>query len=269
MVLVVDNDKVRDVRRVRLALLLLLLLLVVASVSVHPRRTLRVVDPQGQPLVAYIAYRYQGSTLNPVHPVTYDASALALARTGDDGRVTFPWAVHRHLPFPIQTHSSRWAEMVYVPRLHNAHGRFGPGPIAQRGVFEFDPAERRVVVIDVSDRPELWEGTLMNLSSMIQRLVPKPFRPGAGLRGRDAVTADLALELIGHFRQEYEAFLARHGTVLRPTPPRPAMWNDEEIRRWEAMVAADLAAEPTWGAQARRLFGTYSSYFREYEDELR
>ena len=256
-------------RRVRLALLLLVLLFVVASVSIHPRRTLRIVDPQGQPLDAYIAYRYQGSTLNPVHPVTYDASAFALARSGDDGRVTFPWAVHLHLPFPIQTHPSRWVEMVYVPRLHNAHGRFGPEAIAERGVFEFDPAERRVVVMDVSERPEMWEGTLMNVSSMIQRVVPKPFRPDRRLRDRDAVTADLALELIGHFRQEYEAFLASHGDVVRPTPPRPAMWNEEEIRRWEAMVAANLAAEPTWGAQARRLFGTYSSYFREYEEALR
>ena len=256
-------------RRVRIALVVLLVLLAVASVSVHPGRTLRVVDHRGQPVAAYMVYRYLGSTLNPVHPVTYDASAFALAPAGADGLVAFPWAVHFHLPFPIQTHSSRWVEMVYVPSLHNAHGRFGSDAIAQRGAFEFDPAERRVVMLDISDRPETWEGTLMTLSSMIQRVVPKPFRPDARLRDRDPVTADLALELIGHFRQEYEAFLARHGDAVRPKPPKPAMWNDEEIRRWEVMVAANLAAEPTWGVLARRLFGTYSSYFREYEDELR
>lgn len=256
-------------RRIRIALLALLLLLAAASVSVHAGRTLHIVDPLGRPLAAYVAYRYDGSTLNPVHPVTYHASALALARAGDDGRVAFPWAVHVHLPFPLQTHPSRWVEMVYVPSLHNAHARFGPDAIAWPGAFEFDAAAGRVVVTDASDRPELWEGTLSQLSSMIQQVVPKPFRPDARLRDRDPVTADLALELIGHFRQEYEAFLARHGDAIRSTPPKPPLWNDEENRRWEEMVRADLAAEPTRGVQAKRLYGSFPTYFLEYEAELR
>lgn len=41
------------------------------------------------------------------------------------------------------------------------------------------------------------------------------------------------------------------------------------MRRWEEMVKADLAAEPTRAMQAKRLYSYYSSYFREYEAELR
>jgi len=64
--------------------------------------------------------------------------------------------------------------------------------------------------------------------------------------------------MIGHFRAEYDAFLARHGDVLRPRPPMPVMFSDDDKRRWEEMVAADLAQRPTWGMEIRRL----------YEDEL-
>jgi hypothetical protein len=257
------------VRRIRLVLLVFVLLLAAASVSIHAGGTLRIVDAQGQPIRAYVAYRYQGSTLNPVHPVTYNASAMALVQADADGRVTFPLAVHVHLPFPLQTHPSRWVEMVYAPSLHNALARFGSTAISERGVFEFDRDARRVVMTDASEQPAIWEGTLSTLSSMIQQVVPKPFRPDARLRDRDPTTAGLALELIGQFRQEYDAYLARHGDAVRPMPPRPQMWNDEDKRRWGEMVAADLAAEPTRGIQARRLYGYYSTYFREYEAELR
>ncbi len=261
--------KVRGVRRVRIALVALALLLAAASVSVHAGRTFHIVDPHGRPLAAYVAYRYDGSTLNPVHPVTYRASALALARAGSDGQVAFPWAVHVHLPFPLQTHPSRSVEMVYAPSLHNAHARFGSDSITRPGAFEFDAADQRVVVMDASEQPDMWEGTLSQLSSLIQQVAPKPFRPDARLRDHDPVTADLALELIRHFRQEYEAFLARHGDAIRSMPPRPPLANEDETRRWEAMVQADLAAEPTRGMKAKRLYGYYSTYFREYEAELR
>jgi hypothetical protein len=159
--------------------------------------------------------------------------------------------------------------MVYAPSLHNALARFGRTEISQWGVFEFDRDARRVVITDASEQPAIWAGTLSALSSMIQRVVPKPFRPDARLRDRDPMTADLALALIDHFRQEYDAYLARHGDAIRPMPPKPQMGDDEDKRRWEEMVTADLAAEPTRGIQARRLYGYYSTYFREYEAELR
>ena len=246
-------------RRSRLVLLVFVLLLAAASVSIHAGGTLRILDAQGQPIRAYVAFRYQGSTLNPVHPVTYNASAMALVQADADGRVTFPLAVHVHLPFPLQTHPSRWVEMVYAPSLHNALARFGGTAISQRGVFEFDRDARRVMMTDASEQPAIWEGTLSALSSMIQQVVPKPFQPDARLRHRDPMTADLALALIGHFRQEYDAYLARHGDAIRPMPPRPQMWNDEDKRRWEEMVTANLVAEPTRGIQARRLYGYYST----------
>ena len=255
--------------RFRIAILILVLLLAAASLKVHVPRTLSIVDAAGRPVPAYVAYRYEGSTLNFVHPVTYDASVVALARTGAEGRVRFPFAVHAHLPFPMQTHTSRWVEMLYVPSLHNAHARFGPDGVSQPGTFAFEPRNQRVVVMDASDRPDLWQGTLGQLSSIIQRVVPKPFSPTARLRDRDPLTADLALELISQFRKEYDGFLARHGEAARPMPRMPPALNDEEKRRWEAMVAADLAAEPTWGAQTTRLFKYYSTLFQEYETELR
>ena len=65
----------------------ILLLLTAASLSCRTKRSFDVVDTEGRPVIAYLAYRYQGSVMNFVHPATYDASAMALVRTDRDGRL--------------------------------------------------------------------------------------------------------------------------------------------------------------------------------------
>jgi hypothetical protein len=59
------------------------------------------------------------------------------------------------------------------------------------------------VIHDLGDRPELWQGSMMNLASLIHRVAYR--RQGERpLRATDPETAALTRELITHFRQEYE-----------------------------------------------------------------
>jgi hypothetical protein len=231
-------------RRRRLIALGLLPVLVAASVSYTGRYTLDIVDNAGRPQTAYAVYHHQGESLS-VHPVSYNATPMRVVRTDDTGRLTIPAAFHLHLPFPLQTHPKLWIEMVYVPRLHNAGGRIGPGYAASlAGAWEMDATGHRAVVFDASDRPERWKSTLSNLSFFMDRIV----------RDAEPSNAVPVLEIIGHFRTEYDAFLARHGDVLRPVPPMPQVYRDDEKRRWKEMVDADLAQQPTWGMEMRRLY---------------
>jgi hypothetical protein len=252
--------------------LLLVLLLAAASVSVNMARTFEVVDGAGVPLdPAYIVYSRIGSRLNPVHPVTYRASELVLERSDRTGRITIPSAVNVHLPFPIETHSSPWIELVYVPRMHNAWGQFNAGSPSRRGLFEIDSTRRRGIVADLSGEPQLWQGTMSNLSSVIQRLVWRPPEK-APLRQTDPASAALARELIEHFRQEYDAFLARYGDEARPRPDMPPYLSgssDEEKRRWSESVETDLAREPRWGMLITRLFNDELKLFERYQGDLR
>ena len=48
-------------------------------------------------------------------------------------------------------------------------------------------------------------------------------------------------------------------------PAMPPMYSDEDTRRWAEATAADLARDPTWGRQLRRLFDDELAGFREYE----
>jgi hypothetical protein len=259
------------VSRRRTLALLLVLLLAAASVSVNMPRTFEVVDGAGVPLdPAYIVYSRIGSRLNPVHPVTYRASELVLERSDRTGRITIPAAVNVHLPFPIETHSSPWIELVYVPQMHNAWGQFNKGSPSRPNVFEIDAGRRRGIASDLSGDPGLWQGTLSNLSSVIQRLVSRPGK--APLRETDPASAALARELTGHFRREYDAFLARYGNVARPRPSMPPFLSgssDEEKRRWSESVETDLAREPRWGIVITRLFKDELKLFAEYEAQLR
>jgi hypothetical protein len=252
------------VRRRWLIALGLMTLLVAASVSYTGCYTLETVDANGHSVTAYAIYNHQGEWLNPAHPVSYNATRRTVVRSDDAGRLRVPAGLHVHLPFPLQTHPKLWIEMVYVPRLHNAEGRISPGYAASTpGVWEMDAATRRAVVFDLSDRPERWQATLSNLSFFIGPLVAGP------LSDIDPSAAAPLAELIGHFRVEYDAFLTRYGDVRRPQPPMPVLFSDEEKRRWAEMVEADLAREPTWGMQIRRLYAVEISRLAETEASLR
>ena len=134
--------------------------------------------------------------------------------------------------------------MIYVPRLHNAWARIVQrSPTSETGVWQMT-ARNRAVVFDLSDRPELWHGTLSNLSFFMYPAV----------RDADHSRAGPLLELIGHFRAEYNAFLARHSNSPRPLPPMPPLFTDDERRAWKAMVDKDLSERPTWGLEVRRLY---------------
>ena len=260
-------------RRIRLAGLVLLGLLAVASISINLRATFHVVDTAGAPLApSYIAYTRQGQRLNPVHPVSYRARDLALARGDANGNIVIPSALLVHLPFPVETHPSWWTEMVYVPRMHNAWGSFNKLAMSRPGIFVIDDENlRHATVSDLSGAPQLWEGSLRNLSSIINRLASR-MPDKAPLRQTDPTSAALTIELIGHFRQEYESFLARYHDVPRPRPEMPdhvRMSSQEEQERWSTHIDADLTREPRWGMVITRLFSDELELFKGYEAELR
>ena len=115
------------------------------------------------------------------------------------------------------------------------------------------------MVFDLTDRPEYWQGTLSNLS----------FFMSPAVRDVDPSRAGPLLELIGHFRAEYDAFLVRHNDSPRPLPPMPPLFTDEEKRRWKAMVDTDLSQRPTWGMEIRRLYEGEVSNLGEVEASLK
>ena len=257
-------------KRLRWVALGLIAFFVLGSFSFSLPRTLELVDPNGAPhTTAYIAYLYEGGRPNPVHPITYQDKPLALARADSSGRVVIPIAFHAHLPFPIATHPSLRVACVYVPRAHNALGQMNEGSPSRPGVFELDTV-RRAVIYDVSDRPELWQGSLMNLASLIQRIVYRP--PGERpLRETDLATAALTRELIGHFSQEYGSFLTRYGDVVRPMPAMAAdePWTTvEEKRRRREAQEASFAREPLWGQLISRTLGGELKTLGDLEREL-
>lgn len=244
--------------------------LVLGSFSISLPRTFELVDASGAPhATAYLAYLYEGGRPNPVHPITYQDKALALARADSSGRVAIPTAFHAHLPFPIETDPSLRVELVYIPPAHNALGQINERSPSRRGVFEIESA-RRAVIYDVSDRPELWQGSLMNLASLIQRIVYR--QPGERpLRETDPATAALTRELIGHFSQEYHSFLTRYGDVVRPMPSMVAdePWTTvEEKRRWRETQEASFAREPLWGQLITRTLGRDLKALSHLEREL-
>jgi hypothetical protein len=250
---------------------ILLIAAAAASMSITPRRTIELVDDGGAAAhPGYVAYEYLGHRPNPVHPVTYRARPLALARSDATGRVLIPTAFHMHAPFPVKTHPSLRIALVYVPRLHNAWGQLSDGAPSRPGIFTITVPGRRAQVADLSDRPALWEGTLRNVASLIHQLVSRP----AGeprLQDVDPATAALTVELIDQFRDEYDAFLSRYRDVIRTRPEMPAhiRWSSaEEQRRWTEMIDADLTREPRWGPLIARLFADELRVFEQYHLEL-
>ena len=253
------TDILACMRRRQLIALVLLVLLVAASVSYTSGYTLDIVDSEGRPQVAYALYNHQGYWLNPVHPVSYNATRLTVVRGNDNGRLTIPGAFHVHWPFPLQTHPKLWIEMIYVPGLHNAWARFAQRSAAsQVGIWQMTTQDR-AMVFDVSDHPERWHATLSNLS----------FFMSPAVRDVDRSRAAPLVELIGHFRAEYHAFLARHHDAPRPLPPMPQLFGDEEKRRWKEMVDKELSIRPNWGMEIRRLYEGEVSNLAEVEADLK
>jgi len=246
-------------RRRRLIALVLLALLVAASVSYSTGYTLDVVDSNGRPQTGYALYNHQGYSLNPAHPVSYNATRLTVIGSDDNGRLTIPAAFHVHWPFPLQTHPKLRIEMIYVPRLHNAWARIVQrSPASEVGIWEMTTPSQ-AMVFDLSDRPEHWHGTLSNLSFFLSPAV----------RDVDHSKARPLLELIGHFRAEYHAFLVRHNDSPRPLPPMPRLFNDEEKRAWKEMVDADLSQRPTWAMEIRRRYADEVANLADVEASLK
>jgi hypothetical protein len=254
-----SSDILARMHRRRVIALVLLVLLVAASVSYTSGYTLDLVDSDGRPQTAYALYTHQGYWLNPVHPVSYNATPLTVVRSDDNGRLTIPAAVHVHWPFPLQTHPKLWIEMIYVPRLHNAWARIiQRSPASEVGIWQMT-TRNRATVFDVSDRPEHWAGTLSNLS----------FFMSPAVRDVDHSRAGPLLELIGQFQAEYNAFLMRYDHSPRPLPPMPPLFTDDEKRAWKAMVDTDLSRRPTWGLEIRRLYEGEVSNLTEVEASVK
>jgi hypothetical protein len=254
------------------AVLVLLLLAVMASVSYRGRRTFELVGAAAEPIdPVFVAYIYRGGRPNFVHSVSYEASPLTLARSDAGGRVVVPGSWFVHAPFPIKTHPSLWIELVYAPRLHNAWGALNGASPSIPGVFVIDRPGQRATLTDLSDRPEQWEGTLRNLSSIIGRLVAPHVETDARLP-ISADTAALTLELIRHMHDELAAFVGRYDTVRRTMPEMPPHLRHataEEQKQWEETTAAHLAREPTWGMLITRLFTDELEYYEQRAAALR
>jgi hypothetical protein len=251
-------------RRLRLAAVVIALLLVAGSVSYSCARTYTFVDVANAPVdPIYVAFYHSGSRPNPVHPVTYRASTLRVIRSDTAGQLVVPGKLHVHLPFPIETHPSVDVELVYAPRLHNAWGRLHVDARPMPTLFGLDQNRRKATVSDLSTKPDAWQGTLSQLSSVINRLVA-PVVDGRQLVSTDSTTVALTRELIGHFRSELAAFLTTFDETPRQKPEMPASvrWLDPtEQKRWAESIEADLAQEPTWGALIRRLHTDELQYF--------
>jgi hypothetical protein len=234
-------------------------LLALASVSVTGGRTLRVVDGNGEPVrTVLVVYHHQGGRPNPVHPVTYEASGRSVIQSDADGQVPIPLSVHVHWPFPIETNPRLVVDLVYAPPLHNGWATIYGTPVSRPGTFRVETDLATVRLSNCSEDPALWEGTMMNVSSMIDRLLYERDHGDARQRPR-AETAQLTRRLIEYFTSDYAAFLERYGDVARPMPEVPAVIRQgtyAEKQAWREMIARDLAREPLWGDVARRRFAS-------------
>jgi hypothetical protein len=163
-----------------------------------------------------------------------------------------------HWPFPIETSPRLVVDLVYAPPLHNGLATIYGTPISQPGAFLVETDLATVRLSNCSENPALWEATMMNVGSMIGRLLYERDHGQARQRPR-AETGQLTRRLIEHFTSDYAAFLERYGDVARPMPEVPAvirLGTDAERQAWREMIARDLAREPLWGDVAKRLFAS-------------
>ncbi len=258
------------IRRRYLAAALALALLALSSVSINLGRTVRVVDINGVPVDGvFVIFHHEGHRLNPAHSTTYEASRRSIARSRSAGSVEIPPSVHVHWPFPLETHPGLRVDLVYAPALHNGLATIGDRAITQPGAFYVAKDLASVRLVDLSESPAMWEGTLRNLSSIVNRLIGE--RSGSPpRRWARPETAASTRVLAAHFAQEYRAFLDRYRDVPRPRPPMPAglqYSTGEERRAWNEMVDRDLAREPRWGDVAQRLFAREVERFVSFESD--
>ena len=262
-----DCDNLEWMTRRHVLTLALALALALLSVSIDRGRTLRVVDIYGAPVEGvFVVYHHEGYRLNPAHATTYEASRRSIAQSCSIGRVEISPSVHLHWPFPIETHPGLRVDLVYAPAFHNGLATIGDRAIAQSGAFDVAGDLASVRLVDLSDSPALWEGTLRNLSAIIGRLISEQSSSPPRRRPKPDTTA-LTRVLAGHFAQEYGAFLDRYRNVTRPRPQMPAGLTEEERRAWNEMVDRDLAREPRWGDVAQRLFAREAERFASVESE--
>ena len=250
-----------------------LALLTLASGSIERGRTLQIVDMSGAPVQdVLVVYHHEGDRPNPAHTTTYEASGRSLIQSSSAGRVEIPLSAHVHWPFPIETHPRLSVDLVYAPALHNGLATIVGMASAQPGAFVVARDLANVTLGDLSERPDLWEGTLRNVSSMIGRLIGDQTSRPPRRRARPETTA-LTRVLIGHFSREYSAFLDRYGDVARPRPEMPNALRlsstEAERRAWEKMIDQDLAREPRWGDVAQRLFARDVERFAGVESNVK
>ena len=234
------------------SLALAVVVLAMASVTIDCGRTFVIGDAGGTPVSGvYVAYHHEGRTYSVVESVTYQASPLALLQSDASGRVVIPWAVHAHWPI-IQGGAEPTIDLIYAPTLHNGLAWVSHRTAVSRPrEFDVSPDLASVRLEDVSTDPSLWQGTLMNLGSLLSRLTSQPTR--------SLDTSRLTGELIDHFTREYAAILDRYGETPRAVPsmPESVRWSTEEEKRaWQAMTDKDLAERPRWGDELRRRFAT-------------
>jgi|KBSSwiS6_1023812.scaffolds.fasta_scaffold12275_2 hypothetical protein len=234
------------------ALILGLAVLFLASVSLSCGRTLLITDAQGAPVAgAYVAYHHEGTTYGIAESLTYEASRIDVLRSDAAGQVAVPWAMHLHWPL-IQSGSEIAVNLVYAPALHNGLASVNRRVAVSRP-REFDVSAdlKTVRLEDLTTDPALWQGTLMNLGSLLSRLTSQE------MRGEP--TPALLDELIEEFRKEYLTILAHFGETPRPSPdmPEAVRWaTDQEKTAWRAMVERDLSERPRWGDELKRQFAT-------------
>jgi hypothetical protein len=226
--------------------------LVLATVSVDCGRTFVISDVRGIPVAgAYVGYRYEGTTFALVEALSYRSGRRAFVQSDAAGRVVIPRTVHIRWPL-VRSRPRIHVDFIYAPTLHNGLAWVSRLAVVSRpGEFGVSPDRARVRLEDVAHDPFLWQGTLMNLSSLLGGLGSEP------IRGMDATT--LRAELIGHFLAEYAAILDRHGDTHRPRPQMPAgleYGGAEEKRAWREMVEKDLTERPRWRDELERRFGT-------------
>lgn len=223
------------------------LLLAVRSVDVTLPRTITVPGPDGAPQEAFAAWYYVGYRLSFVHPVKWTRPG-GVARSNAAGEIRLPWTIALKSPFDGGLEHA--IEMIYVPALHEAR-RLS------------DPAEAgRVTWTGRGGDPEAWERSLEALHGFIA------YRAVHGARERFGVTSEMADELIGLLRTEYDALIRAHARTPRAMPPDPAhlrYLDDAGRTAWRHKMARDIAEYPLWGPWIER---RWAGRIAELESQL-